>query len=88
MVWLLPRARSAAVLIVAILTYVVAICDLSHVIAGSVEAAYAVLRGNAVVYDYLLRFLAPTLLGNVVGGIALVGLLNHASIAPEMTGRT
>ncbi|HEY3597040.1 MAG TPA: formate/nitrite transporter family protein [Paraburkholderia sp.] len=87
MVWLLPSARSAAVLIVAILTYVVAVCDLSHVIAGSVEAAYAVLHGGAVVQDYLLRFLAPTLLGNVVGGIALVGLLNHASIAPEMTGR-
>lgn len=87
MVWLLPSARSAAVLIVALLTYVVAVCGLSHVIAGSVEAAYAVLRGHQVVQDYLLRFLAPTLLGNVVGGIALVGLLNHASIAPEMTGR-
>jgi formate/nitrite transporter FocA (FNT family) len=87
MVWLLPSARSAAVLIVAVLTYVVAVCDLSHVVAGSVEAAYAVLRGSAVVQDYLLRFLAPTLLGNVVGGVALVGLLNHASIAPEMTGR-
>ncbi|NVH77302.1 formate/nitrite transporter family protein [Paraburkholderia sp. JPY432] len=87
MVWLLPSARSAAVLIVAVLTYVVAVCDLAHVIAGSVEAAYAVLRSHAAVQDYLLRFFAPTLLGNVVGGVALVGLLNHASIAPEMTGR-
>ncbi|HEY2024043.1 formate/nitrite transporter family protein [Paraburkholderia sp.] len=87
MVWLLPNAKSAAVLIVALLTYVVAVCDLSHVIAGSVEAAYVVLRGNASVQDYLLRFLAPTLLGNVIGGTALVGLLNHASIAPEMTGK-
>ncbi|RZF26482.1 formate/nitrite transporter family protein [Paraburkholderia sp. UYCP14C] len=86
MVWLLPSARSAAVLIVAVLTYVVAVCDLAHVIAGSVEAAYAVLRGHAGLQDYLLRFCAPTLLGNVVGGVALVGLLNHASIAPEMTG--
>ncbi|MBB5414302.1 formate/nitrite transporter family protein [Paraburkholderia atlantica] len=87
MVWLLPSARSAAVLIVAVLTYVVAVCDLAHVIAGSVEAAYAVLRGHAAMPDYLLRFFAPTVLGNVVGGVALVGLLNHASIAPEMTGR-
>ncbi|ALP66820.1 formate/nitrite transporter family protein [Paraburkholderia caribensis] len=86
MVWLLPSARSAAVLIVAVLTYVVAVCELSHIIAGSVEAAYVVLRGHAAIQDYLLRFFAPTLLGNVIGGIALVGLLNHASIAPEMTG--
>jgi formate/nitrite transporter FocA (FNT family) len=88
MVWLLPNARSAAVLIVAVLTYVVAVCELAHVIAGSVEAAYTVLRGHATPPDYLLRFLAPTLLGNVVGGIALVGLLNHASIAPEMSGHS
>jgi formate/nitrite transporter FocA (FNT family) len=84
MVWLLPNAKSAAVLIIALLTYVVAACELSHVIAGSVEAAYGVLRGNASAQDYLLKFFAPTLLGNVVGGIALVGLLNHASISPEM----
>jgi formate/nitrite transporter FocA (FNT family) len=86
MVWLLPNARSAAVLIVVVITYVVAVCELSHIIAGSVEAAYAVVRGNAAFADYALRFFAPTLLGNIVGGIALVGLLNHASIAPEMTG--
>ncbi|OLL27566.1 transporter [Burkholderia sp. SRS-W-2-2016] len=87
MVWLLPSAKSAAVLIVAVITYVVAVCDLSHIVAGSVEVAYAVLRGHAALQDYFGRFFAPTLLGNVVGGVALVGLLNHASIAPEMTGR-
>lgn len=84
MVWLLPNAKSAAVLIIGLLTYVVSVCELSHVIAGSVEAAYMVLRGGAGVQDYLQRFFAPTLLGNVVGGIALVGMLNHASISPEM----
>jgi formate/nitrite transporter FocA (FNT family) len=87
MVWLLPNARSAAVLIIAIVTYVVSICELSHVIAGSAEAAYLVERGDANIADYFGRFLAPTLLGNVIGGIALVGLLNHASIASEMNGR-
>lgn len=56
MVWLPPSARSAAVLIVALLMYVVAGCELSHIIAGSVEAAYVVLRGNAAIQDYLLRF--------------------------------
>lgn len=86
MVWLLPNARSAAVLIVVVITYVVSVCELSHIIAGSVEAAYAVVHGHASFVDYVVRFFVPTLLGNTVGGIALVGLLNHASIAPEMTG--
>jgi len=61
--------------------------NLSHIIAGSAEAAYMVLRGDASVADYLGRFFAPTLLGNVVGGVALVGMVNRASIAPEMSGR-
>lgn len=86
-VWLLPNARSAAVVIIGIVTYVVSICELSHVIAGSGEAADMVLRGEGHVADYLGRFLAPTLVGNVLSGVALVGLLNHASIVPEMTGR-
>jgi len=85
-VWLLPNSRSASVLIVGVITYVVGACQLAHVIAGSVEAAYLVIGGSAAFSDYLLRFFAPTLLGNTVGGMALVGLLNHASIAPEMKG--
>ena len=34
--------------------------------------------------DFLLRFFAPTLLGNVVGGVALVSVLNYGQVAPEV----
>jgi formate/nitrite transporter FocA (FNT family) len=84
MVWLLPSARSARLLTVLLITYVVALAQLSHIIAGTVEAAYAVLAGLASFGDYVVRFLLPTLLGNVIGGVALVALLNHAAIAPEI----
>lgn len=86
MVWLLPSARSARVFIIVIITYVVSICGLSHIIAGSVEGAYSVIKGTASMSDYFGRFLIPTFFGNVLGGIALVGLLNHAAIAPEIHG--
>ena len=46
MVWLLPSARSARLLIVLLVTSVVAVGQLSHIIAGSVDAAYAVLTGS------------------------------------------
>jgi formate-nitrite transporter family protein len=59
---------------------------LSHVIAGSAESAFAVLTGHASVGNYFLRFLAPTLFGNTLGGAALVALLNHAPLVPELTG--
>lgn len=84
MVWLLPSARSARLLVIVLLTYVVSLGRFSHVVAGAAEAAYAVLTGQASVARYLDAFLIPTLLGNVIGGAALVALLNHAPVAPEL----
>ncbi len=84
MVWMLPAARSARILVIIILTYVVSIGHLSHIIAGSVEAAFYWFFGHGSIGDYVLRFLIPTLLGNTLGGVALVALLNHAPLAPEL----
>ena len=39
MIWLLPSARSARLLVIMLLTYIVALGGFSHVIAGSVEFA-------------------------------------------------
>lgn len=84
MVWLLPSARSARILVILLLTYVVAIAQLPHVVAGSAEVAYAVWTGHAGAADYLWRFLLPTLFGNIAGGVALVAFLNHAPLVPEL----
>ncbi len=84
MIWLLPSARSARLFVILLLTYVVAIGHFSHVIAGSVEAFFAVFTGDASVYDYVAGFFIPTILGNTIGGVALVALLNHAPLAPEL----
>jgi formate/nitrite transporter FocA (FNT family) len=84
MVWLLPTAGPAKILVIALITWVVALGRLSHIIAGSAEAAYGVWTGAASVADYLDRFFLPTLIGNVIGGAALVALLNHAPVRQEM----
>jgi len=86
MVWLLPAAGPARPLIIIVLTYAVAVCQFPHVIAGSVEAWFGVVSGQASIGDYLTKFLAPTLLGNTIGGTALVALLNHAPVADELDG--
>ncbi len=86
MVWLLPASGSARPLIIILLTYVVAMCEFPHIIAGSVEAAYAVFTGHASVGMYLTHFLVPVFIGNVIGGTALAALLNHAPIADELRG--
>jgi formate/nitrite transporter FocA (FNT family) len=82
MVWMLAGAQARAFIVVMI-TYLIGLAQLSHVIAGSTEAFYAVLNGDAGVSDYLLHFLLPVGLGNMLGGIALVSALNHAQVAAD-----
>jgi formate-nitrite transporter family protein len=84
MVWLLPSADASRALIIILLTYVIAICQFPHAIAGSVEAAFRVFTGHATIGDYLLRFLVPTFLGNAAGGTILAALLNHAPLAEKL----
>lgn len=84
MVWLLPGAGPARPLIIILLTYAISANHFPHVIAGSVEASYLVVKGAVSVPDYLLEFLAPVLVGNVLGGTLLTALLNHAPVAAEL----
>ena len=84
MVWILPSARSGRALVILIITYVVSLGGFSHTVAGTVEAAFIVFTGNGSVSDFAFGFLAPTLIGNVVGGVALVALLNHAPLMEEL----
>jgi formate/nitrite transporter FocA (FNT family) len=86
MVWLLPGAGQARLFLIIILTYAVAVGQFSHMIAGSVEVAYAVFNGKASVSDYLLHFALPTFLGNTLGGVSLVAVLNHAPVHDELPG--
>ena len=83
MVWLLPSAGPAKVLIVVALTYTISIGQFPHSIAGSCEAAFAVIAGHAPFWSYFTEFLLPAVLGNTIGGVALCALLNHAPLAAE-----
>jgi formate/nitrite transporter FocA (FNT family) len=87
MVWLLPSARDARFWVVLFLTWIVSLGHFSHIIAGSTEAAYAVMIGKAGAYGYVVGFLIPTLIGNTIGGVSLVALLNHAPVKGELDGK-
>ena len=87
MVWVLPSAEAAGLFIIVLMTYVIALGQFSHIIAGSTEAAYAVMTGSASVSDYVVRFFLPTICGNMFGGVALAALLNHAPVAHEIAAK-
>jgi formate-nitrite transporter family protein len=80
MVWVLPYAEAARVWVIILMTYLVGLGTFTHVIAGSVDVAYLVAAGEIGWDAYAWRFLLPALLGNVLGGVALVAALNHAQV--------
>jgi formate/nitrite transporter FocA (FNT family) len=86
MVWLLPSARTAKILVILILTYIVGIGRFSHIVAGSIDSAFAVFTGEASLRDYVMGFLVPTLVGNILGGVGMAAILNHAPLAQDLEG--
>lgn len=86
MVWLLPAAEAARLWVIIIITYLIGLAGFAHIIAGSVEAFYLVFSGAAGLTEYATRFFLPTLIGNVIGGVALVAVLNYGQVARELDG--
>jgi formate/nitrite transporter FocA (FNT family) len=85
-VWLLPAANPQRVWIIVIITWLVGAAGLSHIIAGSVEALYAVAAGNWTWTAYVTGFLVPVFIGNCIGGVGLVAILNYGQVVPEQGG--
>jgi formate/nitrite transporter FocA (FNT family) len=80
LVWLLPFAETARVWVIVIITYVVGIAHFAHIVAGAVDVftlAWMGLRGWG---EVLSLWIAPTLIGNIVGGVTLVAAINHAQV--------
>lgn len=83
-VWMIAASDTGRIWIIVILTYVVAIGGFTHIIAGSVEVLYLVMTGEKSWTSYLSGYMAPTLIGNIIGGVALVSALNHAQVVAGM----
>ena len=86
MVWLIPGAGQARLWLILILTYVVAAAHFSHIIAGSVEAAFNVFVGQLTAGEYFTGFMMPTLIGNTSGGVSLVAIFNHVPVSESLPG--
>ena len=80
MVWLLPGAESARVSIIIIITYLVGLSGFNHIIAGSTTMFFLIATKSISWGTYITQFFFPTLLGNVIGGMALVAALGHAQV--------
>jgi formate/nitrite transporter FocA (FNT family) len=81
MAWLVSAARftMGQVILIYLMTFVVGAAGLAHCIAGSGEALCAVLAGQVAGGTYVGWLVAATL-GNSVGGVLIVSLLNYGQV--------
>lgn len=87
MVWMFPYAKSAKILVIVLMTWLVAIGDLTHIVVGSVEVLYLVFTGAISWHEFLWPFALPTLLGNITGGTLIFALISHAQIRNDMSSQ-
>ena len=80
MVWMLPAAQTAQTMVIILMAWLVGIGGFAHIIVGSVETLYLVVTGDLALSGYFTRFMIPALLGNTLGGVVLVALLNNRQV--------
>ena len=82
MAWLVAASRDTIgkAFVIWATAIVIPAGGLPHSIAGSAEVLIGVLSGKVLWTDYLTGFLIPAVLGNAVGGVFFVTLLNYAQI--------
>lgn len=87
MVWMFPSAGAAKIWVIVLMTYLVAICDLTHIVVGSVEILYLVFSGPLPWQEFFYPFAIPTLAGNIIGGSFIFALISHAQIRNDMSDK-
>jgi formate-nitrite transporter family protein len=79
MAWLLAAAKDSTskILLIWLTTAPIAALGFKHSIAGATEAFYRAAMDANSWGDVIFRFEVPAILGNIIGGIVLVALVNH-----------
>jgi formate/nitrite transporter FocA (FNT family) len=82
-VWLNHAARDTVsrFLLIYIVFYMIAAGELYHVITTACEALYFVFVSGTGLFTVFSEFWLPVLLGNTIGGVVLVALVNYAQTA-------
>lgn len=83
LVWLMASVKRSEFLIIFLITYIIAIGDFCHIIAGSVEV-FLLLINSMVSYEQALIYLSMACLGNIVGGTGLFTLMAYAQVREEI----
>jgi formate/nitrite transporter FocA (FNT family) len=82
--WMLPNSEGSKFWVILLITYVIALGDFAHVVAGSVEVFILVIAGQVSLVNGFGAVLLPALIGNILGGTMLFSLIAYAQVQEEM----
>ena len=88
LVWMLPQRKGGAFAVIMVFTWLIAAGDFTHVVAGSVEWAWMVWRGEMGFVEGIFTFFLPVLAGNIVGGTVIFTMLAFGQVMDELHRRT
>ena len=80
LVWMLPFAETARFFLIVMMTWLIGFGGFSHVVAGSVEALFLVCMAQTPWHTAVAGYILPALIGNILGGVSLVAVVNHAQV--------
>lgn len=83
-VWMLPSAEGSQFLIIVAFTYLIALGDFTHVVAGSAEVFLLQLNGELGIFDGVFGLILPVFAGNIIGGTCLFALLAYGQVHEEI----
>ena len=86
-VWIIAAIDTGRIIVIIILTYIVGLAEFTHIIAGAVEVLFPVMVGASGWVQTAWGYLLPTLLGNIIGGVSLTAVVNHAQVVAGMSGK-
>lgn len=88
MAWLIAATRDtmAQIVLIWLTTAPIAAFGFKHSIAGAVEAFYRAAMGDAPWTQMIFTFEIPAIVGNIIGGVVLVALVNHGQVSKGKKG--
>lgn len=82
MAWLVAAVQDtiSQVFMVWMLALLIPLLGLTHSVAGASEVLIAVFSGEATWMQYIFVFQIPVTIGNILGGVVLVTILNYGQV--------
>ena len=85
LVWCMPTMRGGEFMMIFFITYLIALGDFTHVIAGSGEGFLLFLDGRVDGAWLFYGLIGPALIGNVIGGTVLFAVLAYVQVMEEIS---